>query len=269
MQQKKEVIEPEQSESSGGKTAKIEAISGSGNIKVALKSKPSGGSATVQSIEVERQAKAARSDQEAAPKAVPFPKQARIHETPQPAAAFGPATGKMGVSQNSVLIIAAAAVGIVILGLVGLGVAGSDGPQATASLTATAEVGDASSAIGTVTASQTALQVTKAAETSVEPLSASDQMIAKMTAGTLAALRGKPASEASTPEPAATAAETAAVSALYNLVITAVSQGQSETYIDQLVNDAYANAQIAVPKGLILADGRVDTKAILALFVAE
>lgn len=96
---------------------------------------------------------------------------------------------------------------------------------------------------------------------------ATDDMISKMTAGTIAALRAKK------PEPAAPqtapTADAAAVSAIYALVMSAHAQGQSEAYIDQLLNEAHARNDIAVPTGLIGADGRVDTRTILSLFIAK
>jgi len=100
------------------------------------------------------------------------------------------------------------------------------------------------------------------AETSGE-----DALVARITAGTLAALRSKQA-EPEAPAPAAAAAP-AVGTALFKMVMTAAAQGQSEAYIDQLVNGAYERQEISVPASLIGADGRVDTATLLALFVGN
>ncbi|WP_241479047.1 hypothetical protein [Leisingera sp. ANG-M1] len=97
--------------------------------------------------------------------------------------------------------------------------------------------------------------------------SGEDALVARITAGTLAALRSKQA------EPGAAAEAAPAVSAestaLFKMVMTAAAQGQSEAYIDQLVNGAYERQEITVPASLIGADGRVDTATLLALFVGN
>ncbi|UWQ29552.1 hypothetical protein [Leisingera sp. M523] len=94
-----------------------------------------------------------------------------------------------------------------------------------------------------------------------------DAMVARITAGTLAALRSKQANPESLNQ--AAAAAPAAGTALYKMVLTAAAQGQSEAYIDQLVNGAYERKEITVPASLIGADGRVDTATLLALFVGN
>lgn len=48
------------------------------------------------------------------------------------------------------------------------------------------------------------------------------------------------------------------------MILGALKQGQSEDYIEALVNDAADNGKIVVPNSLITADGRVDTSALLA-----
>ncbi len=45
---------------------------------------------------------------------------------------------------------------------------------------------------------------------------------------------------------------------LEQLVITALTQGQSDAYIDALVNDAATKGKVEVPETLITEDGRVD-----------
>ncbi|MDC0657528.1 hypothetical protein N6L27_05925 [Leisingera sp. SS27] len=97
--------------------------------------------------------------------------------------------------------------------------------------------------------------------------SGEDALVARITEGTLAALRSKQAQPAAAvPEAPAAAAEG---SALYKMVATAAAQGQSAAYIDQLVNGAYERQEITVPASLIGADGRVDTATLLALFVGN
>lgn len=51
---------------------------------------------------------------------------------------------------------------------------------------------------------------------------------------------------------------------LETMILGALKQGQSEDYIDALVNDAADTGKVAVPDSLITADGRVDTSALLA-----
>ncbi|NVK15482.1 MAG: hypothetical protein HWE35_15035 [Rhodobacteraceae bacterium] len=97
--------------------------------------------------------------------------------------------------------------------------------------------------------------------------SGEDALVARITEGTLAALRSKQAQPAAAvPEAPAAPAEG---SALYKMVATAAAQGQSAAYIDQLVNGAYERQEITVPASLIGADGRVDTATLLALFVGN
>ncbi|MGX0977866.1 nucleoid-associated protein YgaU [Roseovarius sp. MBR-51] len=55
-----------------------------------------------------------------------------------------------------------------------------------------------------------------------------------------------------------------AVATLDSMVLGALQQGQSETYIDALVNDAAQKGRIEVPQGLVTAEGRVDTALLLS-----
>lgn len=98
--------------------------------------------------------------------------------------------------------------------------------------------------------------------------SGEDALVARITTGTLAALRSKQADTAKA-VPAAAATAPAEGTALFKMVMTAAAQGQSEAYIDQMVNGAYARQEITVPASLIRADGRVDTATLLALFVGN
>jgi nucleoid-associated protein YgaU len=48
------------------------------------------------------------------------------------------------------------------------------------------------------------------------------------------------------------------------LIIRALRQGQSESYIHALVNDAARKGRVEVPKSLVTAEGQVDTALLLA-----
>jgi nucleoid-associated protein YgaU len=52
--------------------------------------------------------------------------------------------------------------------------------------------------------------------------------------------------------------------ALESMVLGALQQGQSEGYIDALVNDAAKEGKVEVPQGLVTAEGRVDTALLLS-----
>lgn len=65
---------------------------------------------------------------------------------------------------------------------------------------------------------------------------------------------------------AASEVELTSVSNLAKIVVTAMEQGQSEAYIQQLLNEAQANGEIRVPAPLLRPDGSVDTGTILSLF---
>lgn len=52
--------------------------------------------------------------------------------------------------------------------------------------------------------------------------------------------------------------------ALESMVLGALQQGQSEGYIDALVNDAAIKGKVEVPQGLVTAEGRVDTALLLS-----
>jgi nucleoid-associated protein YgaU len=52
--------------------------------------------------------------------------------------------------------------------------------------------------------------------------------------------------------------------ALESMVLGALQQGQSEGYIDALVNDAAKKGKVEVPQGLVTAEGRVDTALLLS-----
>ena len=56
---------------------------------------------------------------------------------------------------------------------------------------------------------------------------------------------------------------------LQKLIAKALIAGQSDAYIDALLNEAVGRGEIAVPRALVTADGRVDTHVILSSIVAQ
>lgn len=107
------------------------------------------------------------------------------------------------------------------------------------------------------------------------PGGAGADIVAQMTAGTLAVLRNAPKSTP-TATPASAAPEggqtgaslstSAANNGLYAMVLTALQQGQSRQYIDQMVNEAHRAQVVEVPAVLLTASGEVNTGALLTLF---
>ena len=86
---------------------------------------------------------------------------------------------------------------------------------------------------------------------------AQDDPLRSMTAGVLASLTG-PA-----PKRPATGAS------MQDLVTQALKQGQSDAYIDALINEAATTGSIAVPSALRTEAGRVDTATLLAALVRK
>lgn len=82
----------------------------------------------------------------------------------------------------------------------------------------------------------------------------------KMTSGTLAAL--------SQPKSTTVQVEEEPVY-IFDLVVEALAEGRSDAELDQILNESYAAGRVTVPSSLILADGRVDSKTILALFAGK
>jgi len=66
-----------------------------------------------------------------------------------------------------------------------------------------------------------------------------------------------------------TAAPATPRTALQVLVVQALQEGQTDSYIDALLNEAAAEGRISVPQILVTADGRVDTAVLLSSLVAE
>ena len=71
-----------------------------------------------------------------------------------------------------------------------------------------------------------------------------------------------PGASAQAPSPSQAAPK--AESGLESMVIEALDQGQSETYIDALVNDAAQKGRVEVPSALVTPEGRVDTAVLLS-----
>lgn len=170
-----------------------------------------------------------------------------------------------GLSMKMIKLIAAAAVlGIAAIVLTFLQFSGADtvvqsqglaAPQGFAPAIAAADA-------STLPAANRPLQAPVSDGTSAD-------MVAQITAGTLAALRNGPAES-----PATVASEAVASAAmdlgettgLYAMVLTALQQGQSRQYIDQMVNEAHRSQQVEVPALLLTSSGEVNTSALLTLF---
>lgn len=56
---------------------------------------------------------------------------------------------------------------------------------------------------------------------------------------------------------------------LQGLIVQALREGQSDKYIDALLNEAANSGKVSVPKALVTSDGRVDTSTLLANIVAK
>ncbi|WP_238365634.1 LysM peptidoglycan-binding domain-containing protein [Mesobacterium pallidum] len=67
----------------------------------------------------------------------------------------------------------------------------------------------------------------------------------------------------------APAPASAGASALQSLVSKALAEGRTDSYIDQLVNEAAGRGDVSVPKALVTNEGRVDTSTLLASIVAQ
>ena len=80
-----------------------------------------------------------------------------------------------------------------------------------------------------------------------------------MTSGVLAALGA-----ATGPAPGATGPQK-----LETLIVQALRQGQSDAYLDALLNEAAATGAVTIPAALVTSDGRVDTVTLLASLVQK
>lgn len=101
-----------------------------------------------------------------------------------------------------------------------------------------------------------------AAPSPAAPAPAGDDPMAAMTANVLAGLTGAAARPAAAPAHSDPRA-------LQVLVSQALREGQSDAYIDILLNEAAAAGRVVVPEALMTAEGRVDTKTLLASIVRE
>lgn len=94
---------------------------------------------------------------------------------------------------------------------------------------------------------------------------AETDVVSQFAQTALAALRSPDTPAAQPPAPNA-AARMAENNRLYRMVAEAVAQGQSDAYIDRMLNLAHQRGEITVPPGLIKPDGTVDTQTVVALF---
>ncbi|MEP2716519.1 hypothetical protein [Pseudophaeobacter sp.] len=169
------------------------------------------------------------------------------------------------------LIAAAAVLGIAAIALTFLQFSGSGEAANSQNLSAIQRFNPVISAAGASPLTDAA-SVPEAASGTQD----SSALVAQITAGTLAALRSTSAQTAQTPAipanvsgsgaAAASPVVTGEANGLYAMVLAALQQGQSTQYIDQMVNDAYRNQQVAVPAVLLTASGEVNTPALLTLF---
>jgi nucleoid-associated protein YgaU len=96
-------------------------------------------------------------------------------------------------------------------------------------------------------------------ETGVPAPEASGDPVRDMTAGALAGIRSATGQQGG-PAPR---------TALQVLVVEALAAGQSDAYIDALLNEAAVAGDITVPAVLVTSDGRVDTAVLLSSLVAD
>lgn len=203
----------------------------------------------------------------------------------QPAAPAAPATWNQGFSEarndpqtidsellppqeppmKMIKLIAAAAVlGIAAIALTFLQFSGSDTAGQNDALTADQ---DFSPVIAAADAST--LPAAAALLTAPQAAGNNADIVAQITAGTLQALRNGSETVATTTAssaPKQPAVATGEPNGLYAMVLTALQQGQSRQYIDQMVNEAHRAQQVTVPAVLLTSSGEVNTSALLTLF---
>lgn len=108
------------------------------------------------------------------------------------------------------------------------------------------------------------MTVSLLAELGLGTTAASDRaQVDAATAGILANIR------AVTGQVDAPVQPTARATGLQALVAQALREGQSDSYIDALVNEAAGRGDITVPKALVTNEGRVDTATILASILSQ
>ncbi len=72
------------------------------------------------------------------------------------------------------------------------------------------------------------------------------------------------------PMPAPAAAAAPAIDAgLEDMIMTALKQGQSESYIDALVNQVARDRDLSMPSDLVTPDGRVNTNTLLSVLTEK
>lgn len=117
-----------------------------------------------------------------------------------------------------------------------------------------------------MTMDQTAANVLAGLGLNVEPNphANEDDPMRLMTAGVLSSIG---AVTGETVQPGATSP--AAESPLELLVVRALKEGKSDSYIDTLINEAAVAGDISVPRLLVTSDGRVDTHVLLSSIVTQ
>lgn len=97
-------------------------------------------------------------------------------------------------------------------------------------------------------------------ELGLQPATSEAPQMRDMTANALANIgRVRPSASQPQPQP----------EKLQALIAQALKQGQSDSYIDALLNEAASRGEVTVPKALVTPEGRVDTATLLANIVAS
>ncbi|MEP0155822.1 hypothetical protein [Pseudophaeobacter sp.] len=167
-----------------------------------------------------------------------------------------------GLSMQMIKLIAAAAVlGVAAIVLTFLQFSGSDDAVQDQPLAASqgGSRGVATAGASTLPAASGALGGTLAGGDSAD-------IVAQITAGTLAALRSGQMKAPAAPATAQAPLGLDQTNGLYAMVLTALQQGQSRQYIDQMVNEAHRTQRVQVPALLLTSAGEVNTTALLTLF---
>jgi hypothetical protein len=163
----------------------------------------------------------------------------------------------------------AAAAAILLVVSAGLGVTVLGGTQAgTESLTG--EDRQPQQASGTKDEASAEAQTVAMAQAPVAPppepaIVLKDPAIRHFAQVMLDALRS-PVAPMPVPQGPGAAARMAEANPLYRMVAEATAEGQSEAYIDRMLELAHQRGQISVPSRLILEDGRLDTRTLIELF---
>lgn len=131
-------------------------------------------------------------------------------------------------------------------------------PQAVQHAAATAPPAPAADDLEAITAAALASLGASAAAPAAPAAPAGDDALAAMSRNVLAGLR-----------PQAAPGAPAAPVTLQVLVAQALREGQTDAYIDALVNEAVGSGAVAAPAGLVTAGGRIDTAVLLASIVAR